>query len=118
MSQQSFIKYHEDFLTQPANSDLMAALDATEAEEFSQIAVEQGKANGFEFTIDDVNAVMVATEKQVLGLSTSVPVVNIRSLSSIEGIKARPSQGELSDEQLASVAGGVRSVKSTIMCCW
>lgn len=117
MSQQKFVEYHEDFLNQPANADLMAALDSAEAEEFGQIAVEQGNANGFKFTIDDVKAVMIATEKQVLGLSTSVPIVNIRSLSSIAGIKARPSQGELSDEQLESVAGG-RSSSSTIMCCW
>jgi uncharacterized protein YyaL (SSP411 family) len=123
MSQQKFVEYHEDFLNQPSNADLMAALDATKAEEFCQTAVEQGKANGFEFTSDDVKAVMIATEKQVLGRSTSVPSVSIRSLSSIERLKAQPYEEELSDEQLESVAGGRQQqkpqpIESTVMCWW
>ncbi|AFZ26491.1 hypothetical protein Cylst_4402 [Cylindrospermum stagnale PCC 7417] len=118
MSQQSFVEYHENFLTQPANAALRQALDATEADEFGQLAVEQGKANGFDFTLDDVKAVMVSTERKVLGLSTSAPSVNIRSLNSVNGIKARPTNRELSEQELESVAGGAIGTGSTIMCCW
>ncbi|MEH2027035.1 hypothetical protein [Nostoc sp.] len=120
MSQQSFVEYYENFLGQPSNSQLREALDATEAGEFARIAVEQGQSNGFDFNTDDVKAVMVSAEKKVLGLSTASPSVNIRSINSVNGIKARPTNRELSENELESVAGGLASSKvgDTIMCCW
>ncbi|MDZ7964554.1 MAG: hypothetical protein RM368_06205 [Nostoc sp. DedSLP03] len=120
MSQQSFVEYYENFLAQPANSPLREALDATEAGEFARIAVEQGQTNGFDFNADDVKAVMVSAERKVLGLSTASPSVNIRSINSVNGIKARPANRELSEDELESVAGGLASstVKETVMCCW
>ncbi|MEH1933595.1 MAG: hypothetical protein V7L14_07670 [Nostoc sp.] len=120
MSQQSFVEYYENFLGQPANSPLREALDATEADEFARIAVEQGQTNGFDFNTDDVKAVMVSAERKVLGLSTASPSVNIRSIDSVNGIKARPANRELSENELESVAGGMASsvVKETVMCCW
>ncbi|MBD2451885.1 hypothetical protein H6G76_33150 [Nostoc sp. FACHB-152] len=121
MSQQSFVAYYENFLAQPENSQLRETLDATEAGEFAAIAVQQGAANGFDFDAEDVKAVMVAAERVVLGLSTSSPTVKIRSIDSVNGIKARPANRELSEEELESVAGGLASSdspKSTIMCCW
>ncbi|MEA5568495.1 hypothetical protein [Anabaena sp. UHCC 0399] len=121
MSQQNFIEYYENFLAQPGNSALREALDATQAGDFATIAVEQGAGNGFDFNADDVKAVMVSAERVVLGLPTSSPSVNIRSIESVNGIKARPANRELSEEELESVAGGLASSdspKSTIMCCW
>ncbi|AVH66998.1 hypothetical protein CDG77_09980 [Nostoc sp. 'Peltigera membranacea cyanobiont' 213] len=120
MSQQSFVEYYESFLAQPGNSQLREALDATESGEFARIAVEQGQSNGFEFNADDVKSVMVSAERKVLGLSTASPSVNIRSINSVNGIKARPANRELSENELESVAGGMASstVKETVMCCW
>ncbi|MCF4968878.1 hypothetical protein [Nostoc sp. CMAA1605] len=121
MSQQSFVEYYENFLGQPANSALREALDASEAGDFARIAVEQGAANGFDFNADDVRDVMIAAERVVLGLPNSAPTVNIRSIESVNGIKARPANRELSEDELESVAGGLASSdtpKSTIMCCW
>ncbi|HIK04129.1 MAG TPA: hypothetical protein IGS40_05355 [Trichormus sp. M33_DOE_039] len=120
MSQQSFVNYYEDFLARAENSALREALDAAQAGDFAAIAVEQGAANGFDFNVEDVKAVMVAAERVVLGLPSSGPSVNIRSIDSVNGIKARPANRELSEEELESVAGGaaVREGSSTIMCCW
>lgn len=120
MSQQSFVDYYENFLAQPSNAALRESLDAAQASDFAAIALEQGSANGFDFNIEDIKSVMVSAERAVLGLPTSGPSVSIRSTESVNGIKARPANRELSEEELESVAGGVASseTRETIMCCW
>jgi hypothetical protein len=126
MSQASFVEYYEQFLAKPENQAHKEALDSvTSREEFNEVALAQGEANGFDFDIEDINLVMYASER-----------------------KAMEAAGELSDEQLALVTGGMQAfttnlgsginlgsaptVKltpsvpqfdlgknmSTIMCCW
>lgn len=126
MSQASFVEYYEQFLVSPENQALKEALEsATSREEFNEVALSQGEANGFDFDIEDINLVMYASER-----------------------KAMEAAGELSDEQLALVTGGMQAFatnlssginlgnaptvklgssipsfdqskfQSTVMCCW
>jgi hypothetical protein len=126
MSQASFVEYYEQFLAKPENSAHREALESvTSREEFNEVALSQGEANGFDFDIEDINLVMYASER-----------------------KAMEAAGELSDEQLALVTGGMAAFatnlgsninlgsastvslgsvvpkfdssrfSSTVMCCW
>lgn len=117
MSQQSFIQYYEQFLLQPENQALRDELEsASDEATFTRIAVEQGTANNFDFTADEVNAVMESAQASAQDAptsSSSVPTVRIRSLTSVENLKKRE---EMTDEELDSVAGGL--AKSTTGCCW
>jgi hypothetical protein len=92
MSQASFVEYYEQFLVKPENQAHREALEAaTSREEFNEIALSQGEANGFDFDIEDINLVMYASER-----------------------KAMEAAGELSDEQLALVTGGMASFASNL----
>jgi hypothetical protein len=126
MSQASFVEYYEQFLANPKNSAHREALESvTSREEFNEVALAQGEANGFDFDIEDINLVMYASER-----------------------KAMEAASELSDEQLALVTGGMAAFatnlgsninlgnastvslgsavpkfdssrfSSTVMCCW
>ncbi|WP_404790462.1 hypothetical protein [Altericista sp. CCNU0014] len=92
MSQASFVEYYEQFLAKPENQAHREALEsAASREEFNEIALSQGEANGFDFDLEDINLVMYASER-----------------------KAMEAAGELSDEQLALVTGGMASFASNL----
>jgi hypothetical protein len=120
MSQENFVKFHDDFLNQPANSALRATLDGIKTDnEFISVAIEQGKLHGFDFNADDLKAVIASTESKILGSEVAAPTVTIRSQERINSIQASASPNrELSEQELAGVAGGAMSVGSTVMCAW
>jgi Nif11 domain len=91
MSQASYVEYYEQFLARPENQALREELEsATSREGFNEVALAQGAANGFDFDLEDINLVMYASER-----------------------KAMEAAGELSDEQLALVTGGMAAFSSS-----
>lgn len=88
MSYEAFVDFYEKHLNSPEGEALRAKIDSlTDADEFCAAVVEAGQAAGFDFSDEDVRQVMKASEEQMA-----------KALAE--------ATGELSDEQLDSVAGG------------
>ncbi len=106
MSKENFIKFYEEYV--PKHAALKTQLDGIHNEqEFTKVALAEGKKGGFTFAPSDVAEVMEAQKPQR---------------------KAK----QLSDKQLDTVAGGIglgvaapgvvsKTIlegEGTIMCCW
>ena len=88
MSQDAFVNFYENYLNTPEGADLRDEIDAcTDQIEFCEAAVRAGRERGFDFDLDDVRAVMKASEAAVA-----------RALAEAEG--------ELSEDELEAVVGG------------
>ena len=112
MSQEAFVEFYDEFLNTPEGADLRDRIDAvTDPEAFCAAAVEGGRASGFDFDVEDVRAVMKASEAamarelaaasgelkeaeldQVVGgadlVSYDIPKVTIRNFDRFEGINS------------------------------
>lgn len=96
MSHQTFVEFYEKHLNSPEGEALRAKIDAVkDADEFCATVVESGRAAGYDFSDDDVRQVMKASEAQMA-----------KALAE--------ASGELEDEQLESVAGGMSLTSSSI----
>ncbi len=96
MSQKDFVKFYDKHLNSPEGAKLRAKIDgAKDAEAFCAAAVEGGKSAGFDFTADDVREVMKASEAQMAK-------------------EMAQASGELSEDQLKSVAGGTNYLSTSI----
>ena len=84
MSHQAFVDFYQTYLAGPNGADAVARLKAANGkDEYCAVAVEIGRAAGYEFTADEVHAVMTASKA-----------------------KAEQGSGELSEEQLEGAVGG------------
>lgn len=97
MSKESYVDFYEKHLNSPAGEALKAKLNSVkDGDEFLAIATEGGSAAGFDFTKDEVQEVMRATEAQMA-----------KDLAEASG-------EELSDEELEKVAGGASYLRSSL----
>ena len=84
MSQKSFVEFYETYLPGPKGADTVSKLKgAKDEKDYSDIAVQAGKAAGYDFTSEDIRSVMA---------------------SSVE--KKKQASGELTESQLAGAVGG------------
>ena len=88
MSQEKFIEFYEDWLLE--HDDVRQKLESSNDEiAFVKNAVDLGKEHGFDFSEDDVVAVMAVAEKIVaLPAQRHLKTVRIRSIASIKAIRA------------------------------
>ena len=120
MSREAFVDFYDRFLNTPEGAALRDTIDAIDdPQAFCQAALDGGRANGFDFDLDDVRDVMRASEAAMA-----------RELAQ--------ARGELADGDLDAVVGGadlgiyaiprvtIRSFENfdgyvsanTIMCAW
>ena len=89
MSQKSFVDFYENYLNSPDGEALRSQIDgSSDAEAFVENAVNGGKSAGFDFSPDDVREVMKASEAQM-------------------AMDLARASGEIPDDQLEALAGGV-----------
>jgi hypothetical protein len=92
MSQKSFVEFYETYLPGTKGADAVSKLKAAKDEkEYSTLAVQAGKAAGYDFTADEVVAVMKTSEA-----------------------KKKQASGELSEDQLEAAVGGATSPASQL----
>ncbi|ARV57834.1 hypothetical protein BZZ01_03570 [Nostocales cyanobacterium HT-58-2] len=89
MSRANVEKFYQEFLKDPALQEQLKT--ATDRNSTAALAVELGKEKGYSFTLEEAQAY-------------------------IDEINANLPQGELSDELLESVAGGMRSQFPNLYC--
>lgn len=96
MSQQAFVDFYEKYLNSPAGESARSRIDAiTDPNEYCMSMAATGKAQGYDFSAEDVREVMKASE--------------------IKMAKAvAEASGELSEDQLAGVAGGTMTSYTSI----
>jgi hypothetical protein len=84
MSQKAFVEFYQTYLPGPKGKAVVSKLKAVKEEsEYCTIAVEAGRAAGYDFTADEVRTVMKTSEA-----------------------KRKQASGELSEKQLETAVGG------------
>ena len=129
MSQKSFVEFYETYLPSEKGKDSVAKLKGVKDEaQYCAIAVEAGRAAGFDFTPDDVLKVMKQSEakKQASGelsedqlegavggaiYMSPTPTVNLGSSLSIGTLPS-------ASPTLAGLKPGGIEQQTTVMCPW
>jgi hypothetical protein len=96
MSTEAFVDFYENYLSSPDGEALRDQLQAVQSgEEFLAVATQGGRDAGYEFTEKEAQEVMRASEAQM-----------VKAMAEADG--------ELTEEQLAAVAGGALSFSPTL----
>lgn len=96
MSAEAFVDFYENYLSSPEGEALRDQLESAQSgEEFLAAATQGGRSAGYEFTEKEAQEVMRASEAQM-----------VKAMAEADG--------ELTDEQLEAVAGGVSSFSSVL----